>query len=231
MLRSEKIEVVFFDIDDTLLNSAESQHKAIIKFKKNIKIFEGIDDSEFAKIWNKVTFEQYEKYAKKEVSFEEHRINRMKNLFLNFNVNISNKDAEKFFKIFTKLNEKSWALFDDTIDVLKELNKRYSLAVITNGDGIQQRKKLKKMRIQRYFKEIIVSKEVGVSKPDSKIFKIACDKLNVQSKKCVMCGDQYKTDIIGAINSGMSAIWVNKKDEIIDYNYQIKNLKEILNIL
>ena len=228
---NKEIEVIFFDIDDTLLNSSESQYKAIIEFKKNIKMFENISDSEFAKIWNKVTFEQYEKYAKREVSFEEHRINRMKNLFYNFNVNISDNEAEKFFKIFMKLNEKCWMLFDDTLEVIKKLNKKYILAVITNGDGIQQRKKLRKMKIEKYFREIIVSKEVEVSKPDERIFKIACNKLNVQSKKCVMCGDQYKTDIIGAINSGIQAIWLNRKNEIIEYDYQIKNLKEILEIL
>lgn len=87
------------------------------------------------------------------------------------------------------------------------------------------------MQIEKYFKEIIVSSEVKVSKPDERIFEIACNKLNVQSKKCVMCGDQYKTDIIGAINNGITAIWLNRRNEIIEYNYQIKNLKEILEIL
>ena len=42
-----------------------------------------------------------------------------------------------------------------------------------------------------------------------------------------MIGDNYKTDIEGATNSGMKAIWVDRKSEKIEYQYTINELKQI----
>ena len=46
-----------------------------------------------------------------------------------------------------------------------------------------------------------------------------------------MIGDSFKIDIEGAQNAGLNAIWINRKNEDIKYDNQIKELKELLNKL
>lgn len=230
MLNNKKIRVIFFDLDDTLLDAKTSKYKAINEFKKKMGVFENIAEENFAKVWDSVTYEQYEKYAKGEVSIEQHKINRIKNLFMNFNVNITDKEAQDYFEIYSKINEKYWILFEDTIEVLEALSKKYILAIITNGSGIQQRKKIRKLNIEHYFKEIIVSDEIGISKPNKKIYELACNKLNEKPEECLMCGDQLNTDVYGALNAGMNAVWINRNPVDYQYQYQINNLKKLLKI-
>ena len=63
------------------------------------------------------------------------------------------------------------------------------------------------------------------------IFLTACKALNVKPENAVMIGDKYQVDIEGSINAGLQAIWINRKNEKIDYKWQIKELKELKGIL
>ena len=49
MKRKERIKAIFFDLDDTLINSQKAQFNAICEFKKRYKEFEQVDRNEFAK--------------------------------------------------------------------------------------------------------------------------------------------------------------------------------------
>ena len=77
------------------------------------------------------------------------------------------------------------------------------------------------------FSQIIISSEVNVSKPNKKIFEIACEKTNSKPEECIMVGDKYGTDIEEALNAGLKAIWVDRKNETRDYKYKIKELREM----
>lgn len=85
--------------------------------------------------------------------------------------------------------------------------------------------------LNKYFTNIVISSEVGYSKPEKEIFDIACRMVNLEPKNCVMIGDKYKVDIEGAINAGMHGIWVNRKNEHSNYEYQIEELNEITKYL
>ena len=129
------------------------------------------------------------------------------------------------------LYEKNWILFDDVIYVLEKLKDNYKLVIVSNGDGHQQRKKIEYTGLQKYFSEIIISSEVGASKPDKEIFKIACKKINIEPENCIMVGDKYKVDIEGCINIGMRGIWINRKKETLNYKYTINELSELFKYL
>lgn len=227
-----KIKAILFDLDDTLLNSKKSEYNAICEFKKLFTEFDMIDNMQFFERWHIITMKAYEAYLSKEISFENMRKLRMKNLFLYFTSKVlSDNEAQKIFDIYFNLYEKNWILFDDTIHTLEKLKDSYKLAIVTNGDSELQRKKIDNIGVKKYFSEIIISSEVGVSKPDKEIFRIACKRLKVEPEECVMIGDKFKVDIKGAIRSGMKAIWINRKNEDIEYEYKINKLSQIFEII
>ena len=227
-IKKQNIKAIFFDLDDTLINSRKAESIAAGQFKNCFKEFEEIEKDEFEEIWHKIAMEQYAKYSKGEISYSQHRINRINDVFSKFNINRNDEDALKIFDIYLHRYEENWKLFDDAKDVLDNLKTKYKLGIITNGDGIQQRRKIDKTRIDKYFYQIIISSEIGYSKPKKEVFNIACNKIEELPENCIMIGDSFKLDIEGAKNVGLKAIWINRRDENIEYKNQIKELKELL---
>ena len=228
---NEGIKAVLFDLDDTLVNSKKAEYNAICEFKKMYSEFDKVEDDDFAKMWNKITMQSYEKYHKGEISFEELRMKRMQGLFNNYLIALSEKEAKIKFKDYQSIYEKNWILFDDAEETLIKLKEKYKLAILSNGDGKQQRKKIEYTGLNKYFSDIVISSEVGYSKPEKEIFEIACKAVNLTPRNCAMIGDKYQVDIEGAINAGMHGIWVNRKNEYSNFEYQIKELNELTKYL
>ena len=135
------------------------------------------------------------------------------------------------FKQYLSIYEKNWILFDNVEQTLEYLQSKYELCIISNGDGEQQRSKIQRTGLDKYFKNIVISSEVGYSKPQKEIFEIACKIINLKPENCIMVGDKYKVDIEGSLNSGMNGIWINRNKEQSSYEYQIKDLKELTKFL
>ena len=139
--------------------------------------------------------------------------------------------SEELSTYWTTISGSVVYLFEDVIEVINYLKEKYRLAILTNGSPISQRRKLESTGILDLFELSVVSGEVGIDKPDSRIFDVMCDKLNVKPEDCLYIGDNYINDVLGARNAGWQAIYLNRlhleSDEVqmID---SLKKLKEIL---
>ena len=82
-----------------------------------------------------------------------------------------------------------------------------------------------------YFSNVIISEDVGINKPDRKIFEHAINKASARIEESIMIGDSLEADIRGAQNFGMKAIFFNplNKAQPSDVKWQILNLEELLN--
>lgn len=226
-----KIKAIFFDLDDTLINSKKAESDAICEFKNAYSKFEKIDNNEFSIMWKKVAMDNYYLYNNRMISFDELKIRRMQGLFKAYGTEITAIEAKEKFEKYYEIYEKNWILFNDTIETLNKLKNKYKLAIITNGNGIQQRKKIKNTDIENYFNEITISEEVGVSKPDKKIFEITYMKMKLQPQECIMVGDMYDMDIEGGLNAGIKSIWIDRKNEDKNYQYKVNKLLDILKFI
>ena len=87
------------------------------------------------------------------------------------------------------------------------LNKNYHLHIITNGFKEVQAIKIDGCGLRNYFKNIIISEEHNLSKPEEKIFRLAESFADAKTEECVMIGDNFESDIVGALNAGWEAIY------------------------
>ena len=101
-------------------------------------------------------------------------------------------------------------LFDDVATTLAQLRGRLPTAVITNGPADTQFDKLQVTGFDNYFDLFLASSELGVLKPDPRIFARACEKLNVTPGDVWHVGDSLATDVAGAKAAGLTAIWLNR---------------------
>lgn len=114
-------------------------------------------------------------------------------------------------------------LRDGVIDFLKFLKyKEVIITIITDLISTVQFRKLEKLNIQPYIDYIVTSEEVGVEKPDKKIFLYSINKSKAQINQSIMIGDNYDKDVLGSQNIGMKAIHFdrNKRAENSISNFQ-----------
>ncbi len=123
--------------------------------------------------------------------------------------------------------------------LLLELKKAdYRLGIITDGDPIKQWEKIIRLDLDDYFDGVFISDYLGVKKPHPKIFKKALRKMNVKAEEAVMVGDRLYSDIYGAKRVGMNTIWfrygkyADRELEYLDHaDFTVERLEDVLNIV
>ncbi|HFU3970148.1 TPA: HAD family hydrolase [Streptococcus suis] len=97
------------------------------------------------------------------------------------------------------------SLYPETIDALDKLSQNYHLGIIANQSATV-RVLLEEWGVESYFQLIILSEEVGLSKPDSTIFTLALQKANTTANRIIYVGDRCDNDIVPAKSLGMRAV-------------------------
>ena len=102
-------------------------------------------------------------------------------------------------------------IYPGVSDLLECLGGKYSLGIIANQAlGVEER--LRDFRILEHFDLVLASAEVGLSKPDPRIFQLALDRAGCQAEQSVMAGDRLDNDIVPAKALGMKTVWVRQGD-------------------
>lgn len=143
--------------------------------------------------------------------------------------------AKRLSEAFSSERRKRHFIFSDVEGCLISLRKVYQLALVTNGAPDLQREKIQKTNLARYFDAILISGEVGVGKPDCRIFKLALETLATSPSEAAMVGDSLTRDILGAQRAGLKGIWLNRSGNDaagqVTPDAQIANLSQIHELL
>ena len=97
---------------------------------------------------------------------------------------------------------------------LTRLAGHYELGLVTNGTGPTQRAKLKALALDALFDPVVISDEVGLRKPDVRIFELAIRGWGVASASVLFVGDDPIADIQGAKAAGMRTLRVGHEEGI-----------------
>lgn len=93
----------------------------------------------------------------------------------------------------------------ETIGVLEAMKAKYRLGVISNSDG-HMAERLAKVGLGKYFEHVIDSGNVGYEKPAPQIFQAALAAVSVAADRALYLGDIYSIDYLGAQKAGMGAM-------------------------
>jgi putative hydrolase of the HAD superfamily len=100
-------------------------------------------------------------------------------------------------------------LFEDSRPALAWLAQRYPIVAVSNGTA-----DVHKIGIGEFFVGSVNAREVGVGKPDVRIFQAAALSLSLDPSQILHVGDDANLDVVGALNAGMQAAWVNRVDHV-----------------
>lgn len=204
----KKYTHIFFDLDHTLWDTDRNAEESLRELFDELKLEEkGIPGFEnFHEKYRGHNEKLWGLYAENKVGKDAVRLHRFLNTFQDFEIN-DNDAANKLADLFVSRTPRKKHLIPGAIELLEELKERFHLSIITNGFKEAQYTKLDASDIKKYFTSVFISEEVGVHKPDPKIFHHAVKNSGANSAaECMMIGDTFQTDVFGALNAGMTAV-------------------------
>ncbi len=122
--------------------------------------------------------------------------------------------AREAARIHDATEARHFRLYADARSAVQALQQAgIRMALVTNGPSQLQRRKIDILGIAPWFEAVLVSAEVGHSKPEPEIYGLALESLDADPKDAWFVGDNLYTDIAGANNVGMPSVWINRTGE------------------
>jgi putative hydrolase of the HAD superfamily len=105
-------------------------------------------------------------------------------------------------------------LFPDARGCLERLRGRgLPLGLVTNGDAREQRDKIERHDLARYFDVILIEGELGVGKPEAAVYRAALDALGAPAAATWMVGDHLEFDVAGPQRLGLRGVWLDRRGQ------------------
>lgn len=101
---------------------------------------------------------------------------------------------------------------------LKSLQETYRLAIISDAQRCFALPEMRAMGIKKYFDVRIISGDHGYRKPDSRLFAMAAEQLEVAPPEAIYVGNDMYRDIYGAQQAGMKTLFVDSNQGSKSYN-------------
>ena len=196
------VKAIFFDFDDTLQSRKGAYRLYCEQFVK--KYFPGISEEEMLQKMDEMEEHVDGGYKDREVYFPE-----MIELWQWEN----HPPMQELYDSFNYDFGKHIVMLDGALDVLNEIKKRgYVLGCITNGVSSLQNIKLDTAGIREMFDVVVVSGDIGIYKPDRRIFDEAIRRAGIENSQALYVGDHPVNDIQGALGADMKAVRMNYGD-------------------
>ncbi|MCR1950958.1 MULTISPECIES: YjjG family noncanonical pyrimidine nucleotidase [Clostridium] len=226
-----KYEVILFDADETLFDFKKSEkyafEQAILEFNIDYR------EDYHLKIYSDINTAIWKEFECGLITQEKLKVERFRRLSNKLKIKF---DEISFSKSYLKHLSHSSFLYGESANIIETLSKNYKLAIITNGLSDVQSNRIRKSSIAKYFDDIVISEEVGISKPTPKIFEITLNNLNYNDKsKVLMVGDSLTSDIQGGVNFGIDTCWYNPNKILnkttLKPTYEISELLDLYEVL
>jgi putative hydrolase of the HAD superfamily len=113
-------------------------------------------------------------------------------------------------RAYTELRERHQRFLPGAREALVRLRALVpTMALVTNGASDAQRGKLERFGLAAHFDHIQIEGEFGLGKPDAAVYEHVLDRLSVRAEDCVMVGDNFEADVLGAQAVGIHAVWMD----------------------
>lgn len=225
------IKHIFFDLDHTIWDFDRNAHETLLELYEAYKLEElGINSAEqFISTYTVNNHQLWAQYHIGKISKQALREERFRKTFIDLGLS-PELVPENFEKDYVSIGPTKTNLFESAEKVLSYLQQKYPLHIISNGFKEAVLTKMKVSNLNPYFKNVVISEDVGVNKPDQAIFEYALNLAQASKHESIMIGDSLEADIYGAQNFGMKAIFFNplKAAKPSDVAQQIHHLEELL---
>jgi len=226
-------KAVFFDFGDTVASTKPSYLKRVAMAMRAAGYH--ISDRDFELAYVNTDFKIYKKYKKQgQMTPQEYREWFFPILCEYLSLDGDPYEIRAKMRMELKNIEFARNALPGAIELLELLREKgFILGIISNNDGRTERK-CEEVGIRDYFDIIADSTNLGLIKPDSRIFHFVLDKLKLSPSQAIHVGDLYGSDVMGGQNAGLDVVWLNQSEIDRPDSGQVatvKHLSEIKTIL
>lgn len=205
------MDVVFFDIDDTLYDQAQPFAYAV-----HAVLGDTVDasDAELYAASRRHSGEVFAAFDAGGRPTDAIYVRRMQATLAEFGVSVPEGTARRIQHIYATSSGRAMSLSPTMARVLDLCAAHARVGIISNGRTRQQHEKLSILGIDRWVgsEAVFVSEELGLAKPDPAIFRYACSHLGTFPERCLYVGDSFENDVPGAVAAGMPVVWFHHRD-------------------
>jgi len=222
------VALILFDLDHTLIDSDTSEAAA---FEATLRESGVEDPARFLIEFQTINRELWAGVERGDLSPNEVRRTRFERFVASAGLDT---DPAAMAETYVRGLGANGELLPGARGLLVSLAAVATLALVTNGIGEVQRARIARTDIERYFDAIVISGEVGVSKPGSEIFDVAFRALGEPPiESALMVGDNLSSDIIGGIRYGIDTCWYTADDTPTDLpiTHRVSHLDQIREIV
>ena len=222
-----RYKVILFDNDDTLMDFQAGNRNAINQLMDELDYH----DPDRYDQYESVNMKCWAELEAGLLTQNQLRVARFVRFFDRYPVSGDPKQAaERFVQL---LGQQS-ILLPHALETVKRIAARLPVAIVTNGITEIQRSRFALSPLGELVSDVVISEEVGVSKPRPEIFRLALDRLGAKPGEALMVGDGVNSDIRGANNAGIDACWYNPGGktlpEGLHAEYVISDIRQCVDI-
>jgi 2-haloacid dehalogenase len=231
MTAGKRYRAIFFDADDTLFDYPKAERAAVRACLRAFDI--PVRLPAFIDSYRRHNKDMWQAFERGETDQATLRVERFRRVAAEFG--IEGLDVERLGRFYLEALAGQPHLYPGALAAIRALAKSYPLALITNGIALVQNRRFGTSPITKYFKAVVISEEVGVAKPDPRIFAPALAAVGVAASDVLYVGDSVTSDMAAARNAGMDFCWLNPDGKPVPAGhrarYVISHVKELPTIL
>ena len=204
-------QAILFDVDDTLVDFQYSRRHGLRAVQALLPALARVPLEELELVHDEQLHANFLRTLGGELSDDAARTERIRGICRRYHLQPDEEVVSQAAAAYARAQQSNVRLVPGVRELLEALRGRVKIGVVTNGPSARQRGKLERFGIRPGdLDAVAISEEVGARKPARAIFAFALAWLGVAPTQATMIGDSWESDVLGALGSGMVAVWLNR---------------------
>ncbi len=210
-----RYRAVFFDADDTLFDYPAGERAALLASRERFRL--AVEPEAFIAAYRRHNHDVWREFERGETDQATLRVERFRRLAAELGLN--GLPLGKISSFYLESLSGQAQLLPGALELVQKLAGSFPLALITNGIASVQRRRFAASTILPHFQSVVISEEVGMAKPDPRIFAPALQAISVSANEVLYAGDSVTSDMAAARNAGMDFCWLNPQGSAVPAGY------------
>ena len=203
------VRAALFDLDDTLFDHRHCAREALAVVRRSDPVLAARDAAELERLHARVLEVLHLEVLAGRMDLDAARIERFARLYRAIGHDVDEALAARAAGLYRNGYMASRRAISGAANLLTAVRARAAVVVVSNNLLNEQRDKIRQCGLAPLVDILVVSEEVGVSKPDPAIFQAALERAGCRADEAVMVGDSWANDVEGARAAGIRPVWFN----------------------
>jgi 2-haloacid dehalogenase len=205
MTGGKTYRAIFFDADDTLFDYPRAERAALKACLTEFGI--RVEMETVLEAYRRHNLDVWQAFERGETDQVRLRVERFRRVAEE--LHLPDLPVDRVSALYLEALSGQPHLLPGALETVEALAARFPLALIPNGIASVQHRRFAASPITRFFKSVVISEEVGIAKPDPRIFEPALRAVGVAAADVLYVGDSVTSDMAAARNAGLDFVWLN----------------------